>query len=70
MIKIFLTDVYNIIEKKLPRNNALQIVEVTNSGKIFFDCVVDFCVNSGQIRRFIKYESFPLEDWMNRKILI
>lgn len=70
-IKIFLSDLLNILDKKLPKVNTLQVIAPPSSGKnFFFDMVIHYFFNFGQIGNFNKYCSFPLMEAVNRRILL
>lgn len=68
-IVVFLTDLLNIIDKKIPKVNCLQIIAPASSGKnFFFDTVIHYFFNFGLIGNFNKYQQFPLMEAVNRRI--
>uniref|UniRef100_A0A8D9B8A1 Non-capsid protein NS-1 n=1 Tax=Cacopsylla melanoneura TaxID=428564 RepID=A0A8D9B8A1_9HEMI len=71
LIRIFLEDLYNIIDKRLPKRNSMFILSRPNAGKNwFFDCFLHFFLNFGQIGNFNKHQSFPLQEAVNKRILL
>lgn len=71
LVKIFLEDVYNVCEKKEPKRNSIFIYSSPNAGKnYFFDCVVHFHLNFGQLGNFNKYCNFPLQECVNKRIIM
>lgn len=70
-IQKFLKNLYDIIEKKRPKQNCLYIVSPPNAGKnFFFDMVLHALINFGQIGNFNKFVSFPLQEAVNKRILL
>lgn len=67
----FVTDLYNVCEKILPKLNCLLIYSPPSAGKnFFFDCVKDFYINSGKIQNAInKHNNFALQDICQRRIV-
>lgn len=69
-IKIFLKDLYDILNKKRPKCNTLLVVANTSSGKsYFFDAVVNAMINFGQVRNMNRFDAFPYQDCVNRRVL-
>lgn len=67
----FLRNLYDVCEKVIPKKNAFFVLGQPNAGKnLFFDAVVHSFLNFGQIGNFNKYSNFPLQDCVNRRILI
>lgn len=67
----FLKNLFYVIDKKVPKRNTLCVIGPACSGKnFFFDCVIHSCVNFGQIGNFNKYDRFPLQDALQRRILL
>nr|QTE04117.1 MAG: nonstructural protein 1 [Emberiza spodocephala ambidensovirus] len=70
-IRQFLTDLYNILDKRLPKVNAMQIISPPSAGKnFFFDAVIHFFFAYGQIGNFNKFNNFPLQECINKRILL
>lgn len=67
----FIRDVHAICERKIPKLNAMIIVSPANAGKnLFFDAVVHWYSNYGQIANFNRHQQFPLMDAINRRICV
>ncbi|XP_040065320.3 uncharacterized protein LOC121835583 [Ixodes scapularis] len=67
----FVTNLYNLLERRVPKKNCMEIVSPPSAGKnFFFDAVVSFYINRGTIHNFNKYSSFPLQDAVGKRILI
>ncbi|XP_042146522.1 uncharacterized protein LOC120838467 [Ixodes scapularis] len=67
----FVTNLYNLLERHVPKKNCMEIVSPPSAGKnFFFDAVVSFYINRGTIHNFNKYSSFPLQDAVGKRILI
>ena len=69
--KDFLKRLLDITEKRIPKKNCMNIVGPPNSGKSwFFDMVCAYHVNVGHVANFVRSEAFPLNDCVNRRILL
>lgn len=67
----FLNNLLGVIEKHFPKINCFQVIGAPSSGKnFFFDCILHYFFNFGQIGNFNKYNSFPLQEAVNRRILL
>lgn len=67
----FFQDVYNIIEKRLPKKNTLYIVGAASSGKNYIiDSLSAFLINVGNMANFNKYSQFPFNDCKSRRLII
>lgn len=67
----FLTILWQIAEKQLPKKNTLMIVGPPNSGKSwFFDMISSFYLNIGHVKNFNRNSSFPLNDCVQRRVLM
>lgn len=67
----FLQSLYSVCEKELPKKNCLCVVSPSCAGKnFFFDTIIHFYLNFGQIGNFNRYCNFPLMDCVNRRIII
>lgn len=70
-IKAFLLNLYNVCDKIIPKRNCFCVISPPNAGKnYFFDSVIHYYLNFGQIGNFNKYCSFPLMECINRRILL
>lgn len=71
MVHLFLEDLYNVIDKRLAKKNTMFILSEPNGGKNwFFDAVIHFFLNFGQIGNFNRHSSFPLPEAVNKRILL
>lgn len=69
--KTFMQSVYDICDKRIAKKNCLMIIGPANSGKNwFFDHILHFFQNYGQIGNFNKFVSFPLQEAANKRILL
>lgn len=67
--KEFITDLWDVIEKKIPKKNTFQIISDPSAGKNFLlDAIFAFYWNIGMIRNFNKYENFPLMEAVDKRI--
>lgn len=70
-VKDFLKRLFEVTEKLSPKKNTMSISGPPNSGKSwFFEMVAAFYLNVGHVKNFNKYTSFPLNDCINRRILL
>lgn len=70
-IKAFLTRLYNVCEKVLPKKNSMFVHGGSNCGKtFFFDAVMALYLNVGHVANMVRGDSFPLNDCLNRRILL
>lgn len=69
--KTFMQDVFEICEKIKPKCNSLFLLSPPNAGNNYFmDTIIHFYCNFGQIGNFNKYCSFPLQEAVNKRILL
>ena len=67
----FVRRLYEICEKMLPKKNTMYCCGAPNSGKSwFFEMVATYYLNIGHVKNFTKYTTFPLNDCVNRRILL
>lgn len=67
----FLATLHDIIGKHTTKCNTFVIVGEACAGKnYFFDAVLHAMYNFGQIGNFNKYQSFPLQEAINKRILL
>lgn len=70
-IVLFLERLSQIMTKTLPKKNALYICGPPNSGKTYFvEMLAAFWLNPGYVANFVRGENFPLQDCVNKRILI
>lgn len=68
-IQKFIQDLYDVLEKKLPKVNTFYIESPPSAGKNFLlDAVTSWYLNVGQIQNFNKYNNFPLMEAINRRV--
>ncbi len=70
-VYLFLKDLFNILERKLPKLNCLVIHSPPSSGKnFFFDCICDYYINVGHLCRANKYNQFAFQDAEGRRLIM
>lgn len=68
-IKIFLNELYILLDRKEPKKNTFMVISQPNAGKnMFFDAVLHYYFSYGMIGNFNKIQSFPLQDCANKRI--
>nr|ALV85426.1 non-structural protein 1 [Diaphorina citri densovirus] len=71
IVEIFLQDLYDVLEKRIAKKNTFFVLSPSNAGKnFFFDCIVHFYLNFGLIGNFNKYQNFPLQECVHKRILL
>ena len=67
----FLFNLYNILERKLPKRNCLLVCSPPSAGKnFFFDCILDYFLNKGQLGRANKTNNFAFQEAHNKRIIL
>jgi len=68
----FLKMLYNVLERKLPKRNCILVHSPPSSGKnYFFDCIIDYFLNRGQLAsRINKTNNFPYQECYGKRILL
>lgn len=70
-IKQFVTEVFQVLEKLLPKKNCIYIIYEPSSGKNFiFDAIKTFYLNTGQMGNFNRNTSFPFQDCDSRRVIM
>lgn len=70
-VRDFLDIIYLHLNKKTGKKNCIQICGPPSSGKTYFiNIISSFVLSKGQIRNFNKYDNFPLNDCIDKRILI
>lgn len=70
-IRSFLKNLYDVLNKNLPKINAFFVYGSPYGGKsFFFDAVAHYCVNFGQMGNFNAYSRFPFQDCINRRVIL
>ena len=69
--KAFMLDLYNILERKIPKCNTLLIKSPPSGGKNYFvDVFVDYLLNKGQLGRANRHNQFAFQDAFAKRIII
>lgn len=67
----FLTNLYNVINKSIPKKNSIFVLSPPNAGKnLFFDTFIHYCLNFGQLGNFNRYSSFPMMECVDKRIIL
>ncbi len=70
LINKFVTDLFNVLERKIPKLNCLCVVSPPSAGKnFFFDAIKDYYLNCGFMGTLNRYNSFPLQDIAHRRVV-
>lgn len=68
-IQVFLTDLYNILEKKIPKLNTLLIQSAPSAGKNYFiDMILAYYNNVGAFGIMNKLNGFGFQDGVDRRV--
>jgi hypothetical protein len=66
-----LNDLYELLERKIPKYNCLVINSPPSSGKnFFFDAVCDFFLNRGSLERLNKHNQFGFQEAFGKRVLM
>ena len=66
----FLSDLYNILERKKSKLNSILVYSPPSAGKnFFFDAIRDYFINVGYISKLNKFNSFPVQDAEGRRLI-
>lgn len=69
--KEFIKNLFYLCDKLIPKKNYFMVIGPPMSGKnYFFDCVIHYYLSFGQIGNFNKYVSFPMQEAVNKRILL
>jgi hypothetical protein len=67
----FVTCLFNVLERNVPKLNTIVIHSAPSAGKnFFFDAVKDYYLNVGHIGNPTKYNGFPFQDAEGRRLLM
>nr|QOD39512.1 NS1 [uncultured densovirus] len=70
-VRMFIIDMFNIIERKIPKLNTMLISSPTSAGKNwFFDMVCNFYLNVGHLGNPSKFNTFAFQDAHSRRIIM
>lgn len=66
----FLSDLFNVLERKLPKLNSLLVHSPPSAGKnFFFDAIRDYYINVGHMSKLNKFVSFCTQDTNGRRLI-
>ena len=67
----FITTLYNVLERKVPKLNCVVVHSPPSGGKnFFFDAIKDFYLNCGHLCNANKYNNFPFQDAEGRRLVM
>ncbi|XP_050528148.1 uncharacterized protein LOC126898252 [Daktulosphaira vitifoliae] len=67
----FVYDLFDVVEKNVPKRNTLSVLSPPNAGKnFFFDAVCSYFLNYGIISTLNKHSPFGYQDMDNRRIVL
>lgn len=70
-VEEFLTELVDILDRRRPKINAMEIVSEPSTGKTwFFDMVCDFFINVGHLKNMNRYSQFPFQDCLTRRLIL
>ncbi len=70
-ILAFITSLFDVLERKVPKLNTMYIRSPPSSGKnYFFDCIKDYYVNVGKMCRANKFNNFAFQDAEGRRLVL
>lgn len=71
LVYSFLETLYNVVERKIPKLNALLVHSPPSAGKnYFFDALFNYCLEYGQLSRANKNERFAYMDAYGKRIIL
>lgn len=67
----FVTTLYNVLERKLPKLNCIVVYSQPSAGKnFFFDTFKEYFLNSGDLQNPTRYNSFAFQNAEGRRFLM
>lgn len=67
----FLQDVYDVLERRIPKLNTIMITSSPNAGKnFFFDTICAYYQNVGHMCNASKWNLFPFQDMFERRLVL
>lgn len=70
-VSSFVVNLFNVIDKKVPKKNTIFVLSEPNAGKnFFFDTFIHYCINFGQMGNFNRYCTFPLMECVDKRIIL
>lgn len=71
LIYDFLNNLYNVLDRKIPKCNSFLVHSPPSSGKnFFFDACIDYFLNKGQLGKANKYNQFAFQDAAQKRIIL
>nr|QUS52550.1 NS1 [Mute swan feces associated ambidensovirus 6] len=71
LVYLFLLDLYNVVDRKLSKCNSILVYSPPSAGKNwFFDTVLAFCMNKGQMGNPNKHNTFAYQECVGKRILL
>lgn len=71
LISMFLLDLYNILDRKIPKCNSILVYSPPSAGKnFFFDAFIDYFLNKGQLGKANKYNQFAFQDAAQKRVIL
>lgn len=70
-VKTFITDLYNVCERRVAKLNSFYVESEPSAGKnFFFDALLSFYQVIGHITILNRYNSFPFQDVADRRLVL
>lgn len=70
-VRKFLVDLVNVLDRRKPKENTIHVYAPPTSGKnFFFDAILNFFLNRGQMGNQKKGENFPYMDLVRRRVVL
>ncbi len=67
----FLLDLYNVVERNAGKCNSILVLSPHSAGKnFFFDTLLAFCLNKGQLGNPNKHNTFAFQEAAGKRILL
>ncbi|XP_042145622.1 uncharacterized protein LOC121045683 [Ixodes scapularis] len=67
----FVHDLYNLLERRMPKKNCMEVMSHPSAGKnFFFYALVSFYINRGTIHNFNRCSNVPLQDAVGKRVPI
>lgn len=68
-VREFLIFLYRLVDRQIPKCNCIIVVSPPSAGKnFFFDCVIHYFLNYGQLTTVNRNNTFAFQDAFNRRI--
>lgn len=71
VIACFAKNLYNVLERNIPKCNSFLVHSPPSAGKnFFFDVFIDFYLNKGQLGRANRHNTFAFQDAFAKRIIV